>query len=434
VMSSPQGSPPALAAEPAVLLPPIPTAPADAGSPAPGMATVILEHPEVTDTANLASNGRSVQLLGLIGLSGAPAQELGRFIAETGNRVTCQPQAVGQHLCLLPDGRDVALVVLANGAALTTPDAPAGYREQEAVARTARRGVWATLRRPRVTLHHPEVRDTGTIVADGRTYKLSGVQGLGGKPAHELQAYLAANGDAVTCQLPDESGRYLCLLPDGTDLAKVALVNGAARVTADAPDAYRVQQGLALANHRGIWSARLPEYTAPMRGPVGGPVIPPMPAPQMGVAESFDPSGEDDASIAFVDGQPTAVIAGEAVVMVYGGAAGWGYWDHYRRWHGAPGHYAGRLERYRRTGAPGAGYAHRPGWSGDPRAFHPAMPGHAGPPRQFARPEPVSRPAAFGPHAAPQHFAAPARMAAAPRPAPAPARPAPSRSCSRPHC
>jgi len=47
---------------------------------------------------------------------------------------------------------------------------------------------------------------------------------------------------------------YTCRLPDGSDLASVALLNGAARLGSDAPAVHRMQQQVALTNHRGIWA------------------------------------------------------------------------------------------------------------------------------------------------------------------------------------
>jgi hypothetical protein len=77
---------------------------------------------------------------------------------------------------------------------------------------------------------HPTVHDTATLTVGDRTFLLAGIDGVSGPAADELQKYIATNGDTVSC---DAEGlvRYVCLLPDGTDLARVALVNGAARPT-----------------------------------------------------------------------------------------------------------------------------------------------------------------------------------------------------------
>lgn len=65
---------------------------------------------------------------------------------------------------------------------------------------------------------------------------------------------------------------FVCLLPDGTDLAQIALVNGAARVGHDAPDAYAVQQADAQKAGRGIWANPAKPRQKPKRqqSPVSG--------------------------------------------------------------------------------------------------------------------------------------------------------------------
>jgi hypothetical protein len=102
------------------------------------------------------------------------------------------------------------------------------------------------------------VRDTATLVADGQTFLLDGVQGLGAPYADQLQAYITANGDSVSCKPQGAPGHYVCVLGDGTDVAKVALVNGAARAAPDAPDPYYQQQLRAYAASRGIWASLPP--------------------------------------------------------------------------------------------------------------------------------------------------------------------------------
>ena len=82
------------------------------------------------------------------------------------------------------------------------------------------------------------MRDTAALAADGQTYMLDGVQGLGAPYADQLQAYIIANGDSVSCKPRGAPGYYVCVLGDGTDVAQVALVNGAARAAPDAPDPY----------------------------------------------------------------------------------------------------------------------------------------------------------------------------------------------------
>jgi hypothetical protein len=101
---------------------------------------------------------------------------------------------------------------------------------------------------------HPIVRDTGTLVMGHRDIHLFGVQGESGELADGLQRFIGAKGGAVTCE-PQGEARYVCLLPDNTDVAMVVLLNGAGRMTADAPDIYRDQQIEAQRNKKGIWAS-----------------------------------------------------------------------------------------------------------------------------------------------------------------------------------
>jgi hypothetical protein len=95
------------------------------------------------------------------------------------------------------------------------------------------------------------VIDTATLSVDGQRVPLFGVTGEAGNPADQLQDMLNANGAHVTCQLQVES--YRCLLPNGLDIARVALYNGAARPGPDASEDYRQQAAAAQAQHKGVW-------------------------------------------------------------------------------------------------------------------------------------------------------------------------------------
>ncbi|HET6194681.1 MAG TPA: hypothetical protein VFE12_02960 [Acetobacteraceae bacterium] len=146
-----------------------------------------IDHPAVLDTARLKAGDATIALFGIVGLPGDAAQGLREFIDKAGARVTCLQQASAEYICQLDDGTDVALVSLVNGAAQARADAPDAYHEQEAAAQAARRGIWASLPPPPVQVKHPSVRDTATLLADGKTYRLNGVVGLGGPYARELQ-------------------------------------------------------------------------------------------------------------------------------------------------------------------------------------------------------------------------------------------------------
>ena len=207
----------------------------------------------MVDTARLKAGDTTVTLFGIDGVQGEAAENLQGFLASGDNHVTCQAQPSADFVCLMSDGTDVAQAALINGAARVKDDAPDAYRDQQAAAQAARRGIWASLPPPPATITHPTVQDTATLVADNQTYVLDGLQGLGAPYAGQMQGYIAANGDSLSCSPQATPGHYICVLGDGTDVAKVALVNGGAVVAPDAPDSYRLQQREALNNHRGIW-------------------------------------------------------------------------------------------------------------------------------------------------------------------------------------
>jgi endonuclease YncB( thermonuclease family) len=374
-----------------------PTAPTTlAGEPAPRTpappAPVVLEHPTVPDTAKLQAGDQTVELFGITGLGGEEAQGLEHYIAASGDRVSCEAQGTAEDICKLPDGTDVALAALINGAAQTRDDAPELYHDNEADAQAARRGVWASLPPPPVPLKHPAVENTATLVADGQTYVLAGIQGFPGTPARDLEGYIAANGDMVTCQPEGDTGRNVCLLADGTDLAKVVLVNGAAEVTADAPDSYRVQQRVAMDDHRGIWASPTPAMLA-------------MAAPAESVFVLTD--GDEADGITYVGDEPTAVIDGATVFLVYGGPVGWGYYDHYHHWHRAPDRFARHMDRFHPAGHGLHGYGDHgvreaavgrpdhPGFG----APHSGMTGFRAPPREamYVHPTGMTRPMGAAP-------------------------------------
>ena len=80
----------------------------------------------------------------------------------------------------------------------------------------------ATAQPEPVNLDHPTVVDTADLKAGDTVISLYGIQGLQGDAVQGLQGFLAATADRLTCQLQPNAG-YVCLLPDGTDIAEVAL-------------------------------------------------------------------------------------------------------------------------------------------------------------------------------------------------------------------
>src|SRR5271166_2381415 len=335
-----------------------------------------LDRPTVIDTAKLKDGDDAVALFGIAGQDGEAAKALQAYITEAGGQVTCQPQPNAEYICLLADGTDVADVSLVNGAAQTRADSTDEYRAQETEAQNARRGIWANLPPPPVQLKHPTVRDTATIVVESKTYHLEGIDGVGGRYSRDLQGYIVAHDDSLMCQPQGKADHYICVLPDGTDVAKAALVNGAAKVSADSPDSYRLQQAEALDNKRGIWanvtiatatSARI--YAAPSTVTV----VP----------------GDEADGVTYIGGTPSVVIGGAPVFLTYAGVLGWGYYDNWHHWHGAPPQFSSHMQQFHPGGVGLPGYMPavvRPGGGPPPFAGGPMPPG-GGP----------MRPGGFGP-------------------------------------
>jgi len=356
-------APPASAGQDGSTQPPATLPASPAVAPPPVQAVPIsLDHPTVVDTGTLKTGDVTVSLYGIEGIQGEAAENMQGFLAANSGRVTCQEENTAGFVCLLPDGTDVAEVALVNGAAQVKDDAPPAYQDQQAAAQAARRGIWADLPPPPATLQHPAVQDTATLVSDGQTYRLDGIIGLGAPYAQQLQGYIQANGDVVTCMPQGGDSHYMCVMADGTDLAKVALVNGAARVAPDAPDAYRVQQGLALSNHRGLWLNPPQDVLLAMS------TVQPVP-----VCCALE-AGDDGADgITYVGGVPEAVIDGAPVFLVFAGGIGWGYYDHFHHWHGAPDRFRRHLEHFHPEGHGLRGYGHEEALRRDEALRHDAV-------------------------------------------------------------
>ncbi len=95
----------------------------------------------VVDTATLDVDGQRVSLFGITGLGGSYADKLGKLIAAQGGQVDCTAKGQ-QYVCRLPNGNDIARVMLFNGTAIPNGDAPADYRRQDDAAKAAPRGRW----------------------------------------------------------------------------------------------------------------------------------------------------------------------------------------------------------------------------------------------------------------------------------------------------
>ncbi len=328
--------------------------------------SVTLDRPAVITTARLRAGAETIPLFGIEGFSGAPAQALQAFLDGVAGPLSCQPQeaagGTAGYVCVLPDGNDLAQVALLNGQARIAQDAPDEYLAQQASAQALQRGIWAR-QEGAEQVAHPVVQDTATLAANGQTYTLWGIVGLGAPFGGRFQATIRAAGDSLTCAPQAPLGRYTCLLPDGTDLAKLALVNGVALVAPDAPPAYRLQQADAMNQRRGYWRDVPPDAAEPppdqavlagtgtpdvLSGDNGSAMATAAPAGETPMIQGEAPMIEGEAPV--IEGEPMFVVLGAA-------GAGWGYYDHWRRWHMVPDrdwHGFGPSSGHWRPGSPAA--------------------------------------------------------------------------------
>ncbi len=313
--------------------------PGQAQTPAP----VYLRHPTVVDTAHLRGADMPVTLAGLQGWAGDPAHDLQSVIAQAGDAVTCTPQpdasAQSSYVCKLPNGADVAELALALGDAKALDTAPAGYHTLQAAAEAGHRGVWASQAASPAILQHPVVQTTAQVAANGRSYPLYGLEGFGA-PYYtlQLQRFIDSHGGELTCTDKDGSDRYVCTTKEGTDIATVALLEGLARASADAPPEYRADQAQASQDKSGFWFNPSPQTVTQF-----APLPQPQPMPSPGCCSTA--SGSSEPILSYNDGIPVAIIANVPAHFVYIREIGWGYYDHVGSWHLAPAAYRAELSR-----------------------------------------------------------------------------------------
>jgi endonuclease YncB( thermonuclease family) len=95
----------------------------------------------VVDTATLAIRGRKIQLEGVVGDDDRRAlRSLARFLRR--REVSCEPSASPDRYRCNVDGQNLSGIILSNGGAKATPDAPAELLAAEDEARSARLGIW----------------------------------------------------------------------------------------------------------------------------------------------------------------------------------------------------------------------------------------------------------------------------------------------------
>ena len=315
--------------------------------PAVAPAPVLLNHPTVIDTAHLKGGDTSVTLFGIKGWAGDPARGLQSFVTDNGDRVTCKPHDGGTYACLMPTGLDVAETALANGAAETVADSPASYREQEAAAQAAHVGIWAGLPPASVIVQAPTVRTTAELLGDGRVFLLSGLIGFDAQYyTLRLQNEIVSHGNRLSCQQQDGAGHYVCVLPDGTDIATVALLEGLARVGPDATAEYRGDQAQAMAARSGYW------LDPPQQ------VLSQLPLAQFAPPCCAYAPGDAGDGISYEGGVPVALVDGEPVFFFYDALLGFGFLDRLHRWHAAPERFRSHLDRFHPAGSGLRGLPH----------------------------------------------------------------------------
>ncbi len=321
---------------------------AQAQTPATPSAPVFLSHPTVMDTAHLKGTDTVVTLQGVQGWGGDPAHDLQSLLVQAGDKVTCQPHGDGTYLCTLPSGADVGELAVATGAAKALDDAPAGYKTQQSAAQSAHRGVWAADLPGPAILRHPTVQTTAEIAANGRVYTLDGLIGFEALfYTLQLQTVIDAHGAELSCQPKGSTGRFVCLLPDGTDIATVALLQGLARATGDAPPEYHADQAQAARSKRGFWF-NPPQPVLTELTPAPQPGAEPAPQPGLDVVAPGNLAPE----LSYDDGIPVAVIGGVPAFFVFIKEIGWGYYDRIGNWHGAPASLRAELARAFPNGPP----------------------------------------------------------------------------------
>jgi endonuclease YncB( thermonuclease family) len=96
--------------------------------------------PEVLDTATMRLDRRIIRLAGIEWAKGGQSEDLNRYLR--GREVQCTlVQPPDWHRCTI-EGRDLSEVVLYNGGARATADAPPDYLAAESRAKSERIGVW----------------------------------------------------------------------------------------------------------------------------------------------------------------------------------------------------------------------------------------------------------------------------------------------------
>ncbi|WP_430397731.1 protein kinase domain-containing protein [Ferrovibrio sp.] len=100
-----------------------------------------------------------------------------------------------------------------------------------------------------------DVLDTANIVVGGRIVRLDGIRGFDGKYVTLMKNYIRGLGASVTCHHAF-GDKYKCRLPNGVDLGKAAVFNGAAWTLPGGPADYNEAEAEARNRKKGVWSSQ----------------------------------------------------------------------------------------------------------------------------------------------------------------------------------
>lgn len=98
-----------------------------------------------------------------------------------------------------------------------------------------------------------DVLSTDTMIVAGQRVQLAGLRGTPSLAA-PFRRWLQGHGGQLSCRAV--AGRYQCNTPNGLDVGRVLLLNGAAECDAGAPAEYQLAQQQARQARRGLWAQR----------------------------------------------------------------------------------------------------------------------------------------------------------------------------------
>ncbi len=117
---------------------PVPMAPVPVPPVAPLAGVVASLSPEGWPVVN----GQSIRLSGIGTIAAGERNQFRAWLASHQNYIDCKEGGSGAYQCFARGGSDVAMVLLANGAATTSPAAQQEYKDAMAKAMQAKRGQW----------------------------------------------------------------------------------------------------------------------------------------------------------------------------------------------------------------------------------------------------------------------------------------------------